>query len=79
MHLIADAYVPFVYPLPIWDYWPWLILPLCAAVSIVWKSVKCYSMNQVPREALTIFVWILVFMVLAGVTLAGVVKIAVER
>ena len=81
MHALAGVadFVPFIYPLPIWDYWPWLILPLVAAVSIVWKSVKCHKMSQVPREALTIFVWILVFMVLAGVTLAGVVKIAVER
>ena len=29
MHLLADDYVPFIYPLPIWDYWPWLMLPLC--------------------------------------------------
>ena len=29
MLLLADEYVPFVYPLPIWDYWPWLMLPLC--------------------------------------------------
>ena len=26
------AYTPFVYPLPIWDYWPWLILPLTLGV-----------------------------------------------
>ena len=77
--LAADKYVPFVYPLPIWDAWPWLIIPLCAGVSIVYKSVKCQSMNLVPKEALQIFVMILVGMVAAGVTLAGVVKIVVER
>jgi len=78
--LIADGgYVPFVYPLPIWDYWPWLIIPLTLGVSIVYKSVKCQSMSQVPREAAIIFVWILIGMVAAAGALAGVVKVVVER
>jgi hypothetical protein len=76
---ILAGYVPFVYPLPVWDYWPWLILPLAAGVSIVYKSVKCQSMRTVPKEAATIFVWILIGMVAAGAALAGVVKIVVER
>ena len=73
-------HVPFVYPMPIWDYWPWLIIPLAAGVSIVYKSVKCQSMNLVPKEALQIFVMILVGMALLGRGDAGgVVKIVVER
>ena len=79
-HLLASAdYVPFIYPLPVWDYWPWLILPLAAGVSIVWKSVKCQSMSLVPREAAIIFIWTLLGMAAAGVALAGVVKIVVEH
>ena len=76
-HLAAATadYVPFVYPMPIWDYWPWLIIPLAAGVSIVYKSVKCQSMSLVPKEAMQIFVWILVGMVAAGAALAGVVKV----
>jgi hypothetical protein len=77
--LLAADYVPFIYPLPIWDYWPVLILPLAAGVSIVYKAVKCQSMQKVPREAAVIFVWILIGMVAAGTALAGVVKIVVER
>ena len=73
------AYTPFLYPLPIWDYWPWLLIPLTAGVAIVYKSVKCQSMRQVPREALVIFVWILVGMVAAAGALAGVVRLVVER
>ena len=83
---IADAttttsfgYRPFITPLPVWDYWVWLIVPLCAGVAIVYKSVKCQSMKTVPREALVIFVWILLGMAAAGAALAGVVKIVVER
>ena len=77
--LAADNYVPFVYPLPIWDAWPWLIIPLCAGVAIVYKSVKCHSMKSVPREALVIFVWILVGMGAAAAALAGVVRLVVEK
>ena len=79
MTLLADAYVPFVYPLPIWDYWPWLLLPLCAGVAIVYKSVKCSTMKLVPREALVIFVWMLVGFAAAAGALAGVVKFVIER
>jgi len=78
-HLLADDYVPFIYPLPIWDYWPWLILPLCAGVAIVYKSVKCHSMRSVPKEALQIFTVILVGMAAAAGALAGVVKLVVEK
>ena len=73
------AYVPFVYPLPVWDYWPWLIIPLTAGVAIVYKSVKCHSMRSVPREALVIFVWILVGMAAAAGALAGVVTLVIEN
>jgi len=68
------AYTPFVTPLPIWDYWMVLLLPLSIAVAIVYKSIKCQSMNQVPREAAIITVWIIVGFTLAGAALAGLVK-----
>ena len=79
MPLAVDEYVPFIYPLPIWDYWPVLLVPLCAAVAIVYKSVKCEPMSKVPKEALQIFAWILVGMVAAGAALAGVVKVVAEH
>ena len=79
MPMLADAYVPFVYPLPIWEYWPWLILPLCAGVAIVYKSVKCHSMKRVPREALMIFAWMIVGFAAAAGALAGVVHWVVEK
>lgn len=77
--LAALAYVPFLHPLPLWDYWPWLIVPLTAGVAVVYKSVKCRTMDQVPREALVIFVWILIGMAAAAGALAGVVRLVVER
>jgi hypothetical protein len=77
--LAASAeYVPFLSPLPVWNWWYLLLLPLCAGVSIVWKSIKCKSMMSVPREAAIIFLWILLAMAIAAVVLAGLVQI-VER
>ncbi len=53
------AYRLFLDPLPVWNYWVVLILPLCLAVSVVYKSMKCRSMSQVPWEAAVIFLWII--------------------
>lgn len=61
------AYTPLVTPLPVWDYWAWLIIPLCVAVSVVYKTIKCRYVWQIPREALFITVWILLSM--AGVAI----------
>ncbi len=63
---VTYHWAPFVAPMPVWDYWYWLLLPLCAGVSIVYKSVKCASMKDVPRQAAVIF-----FMILAGLGLAA--------
>ena len=73
MQLLAYSR-PFLQPLPVWNIWYLLLLPLCAAVSIVYKSVKCAEMRQVPREALNIFLWILAAFVGAGAALAIVVR-----
>lgn len=75
MNFPCLAYIPFLYPLPVWDAWPWLLLPLVLAVSIVYKSIKCRTMRQVPRETLVIFVWILIGMLSAATALAGIVKL----
>jgi hypothetical protein len=67
-------YVPFVYPLPIWGefwYWSLLLLPLCLAVAIVYKGVRCSRMSHVPREATGLFITIVLGMVLTAAALAG--------
>ncbi len=68
------AYAPFLDPLPIWIkpwVWPLLLLPLCAAVAIVYKSIRCREMNQVPRESFVLFLTIVFGMVLTGAALVG--------
>ncbi|HEV2295056.1 MAG TPA: hypothetical protein VGR35_14470 [Tepidisphaeraceae bacterium] len=69
------SYTPFLTPLPMWEYWPVLLFPLCAIVAIVYKSIKCSKMEQVPREATALFIWILLGMAAAAAILAGIVKV----
>ena len=67
---------PFLQPLPVWDdgQWPWLLVPLCAGVAVVYKSIKCRYVRQIPREAGVLSVWILLGMTAAAVVLAVIVK-----
>jgi len=57
------AYIPLVTPLPLWDYWAWLLLPLCAAVSIVYKTIKCRFVREIPLQAAAITGWIVLSMI----------------
>jgi hypothetical protein len=78
--LAAYQYRLFLDPLPVWPntIWPWLLVPLCIGVSIVYKSIRCASMKQVPREAAVITFWILLGMAGAALALAIVVRGIVE-
>ena len=69
------AFQLFLDPLPVWNYWPWLLIPLSIGVSIVYKSIKCKSMSTVPREAAGISLVILLGMAGAAAVLWGVVEI----
>ncbi len=78
--LLAEAYEtrPFFKAAPVWDWWYLLLLPLCLGIAVVYKSIKCNSMKRVPREAIVLFVTILVVMASAAGALAGLV-ILLER
>lgn len=71
MGMLADHAPLFIRPLPVWNYWWLLMLPLCIGVSVVYKSIKCHSMKSVPREATVITIWIILGMVAAAGVLAG--------
>jgi membrane protein YdbS with pleckstrin-like domain len=73
--LAQFQYEPFVKPLPVWDHWYLLLLPLCLAIAIVYKAIRCHTMKQVPREAIVLFAFIIVVMVLAAGALAALVNI----
>jgi hypothetical protein len=74
--LLAQSYqyVPFVTPLPLWDWWFVFMVPLCAGVAVVYKSAKCGKASDVPREALLVWLWILAAMIGAAVVLAVLVN-----
>ena len=67
-------YELFKKPLPVWKYWYLLLLPLCLAIAIVYKAIRCESMKRVPREAIGLFVFIIVVMVAAAGALAALVN-----
>lgn len=69
MHLLAQ-YRPFIDPLPVYDYWYWLLLPLCLLFSVVYKAVKCESISDIPKAAASITVWIIASMAAAAAVLA---------
>jgi hypothetical protein len=74
--MLPLAYTPFVQPLPVWDIWYLLALPIIAALSIVYKSIRCHEMKRVPREAAVIFITIVAGMLLAAGALWGLVRLA---
>jgi len=75
----GTAFEPFRQPLPVWDYWYLLLIPLCAGISIVYKAIKCREMRQVPREAGVILLMILLGMALAAVALLVLVRVMENR
>ena len=64
------SYTLFVDPLPIWNYWPVLLIPLAAAVAIVYKAIKLPDMRDVPWQAFVITLWIVFGMAGGAVLLA---------
>jgi len=72
------GFVPFIDPLPIWIrpwIWSLLLLPLCAAVALVYKAVKCPRVDRILREAAVLFVTIVLGMAAAAVGISIVVRI----
>jgi hypothetical protein len=65
---------PFLQPAPVWDYYAWLLVPLCLGIAIVYKSVRCGSMRRVPREAGILFVVILVVMAASSAALGLIIR-----
>lgn len=66
---------PFVQPAPVWDYWYLLLIPLVVGVSVVYKSVKCGHVSEVPRAALGMAGWIFGGFVAAAVGLLVFVRV----
>jgi hypothetical protein len=71
----AYQWRPFLDPLQgIWNVWYLLLVPLCAGVAVVWKSIKCETVAKIPGQAAQLLFWILFTMIVAGAGLAGLVR-----
>ena len=68
------SYRPFLDPLPAWDVWYLLALPLIAGVSVVYKSIRSRAMKNIAWESTRTFVWIVVGLVGAAALLLVVVR-----
>jgi len=67
--IFTPAYRPFLEPLPIDDYWMWLVIPLVVAICIVYKTIKDDDLRKLPRQAASLSVQVLIFMALAATAL----------
>ena len=65
-----SAYTPFISPLPgVAAGWYLTLPPLCVAVAVVYKAIKCRHVSQIPREAAGTAAWIFFGLIGAGAAL----------
>jgi len=63
------AYRPFLEPLPVDDYWFWLLIPLVVVICLIYKAVKTDDLSRLPRQTLYLSAQVLIFMALAAAAL----------
>ncbi len=44
----------------------WMVLPLCLSVAIVYKTIRVGEIRRMPREALGLFLYIVVGLTILG-------------
>lgn len=69
MNAALLAWTPFLQPLPLEAYWMWLILPIAAAIAVVYKALKLRNIEQLPVEAAKLTVVIIASMIIAAIAL----------
>jgi hypothetical protein len=67
--LLTLAWRPLLDPLPLHEQWMWLLLPLSAAIAVVYKTLKLDDLRQLPRQAARLTVLIVVSMIVAAIGL----------
>jgi hypothetical protein len=72
----ALPYRPFLDPLPAWDVWYLLALPLIAGVSVVYKSIRSRAMKNIAWESTRTFLWIVVGLTGAALLLLLIVRMS---
>ena len=65
--MIAEFFVhPYVLP---FNMILWLLLPLCASVAIIYKTIRVQSLRQLPRQAGTLIILMLGGLLALGASL----------
>lgn len=68
--LLTLAWIPLLDPVDLREPWTFLLLiPLAAAISIVYKTIKLPDLNQLPRQATRLTLQIVGAMILAAIAL----------
>jgi len=67
--MISFAWTPFLHPLPMNDAWLLMMLPMVAAIAIVYKTIKLKDMAKLPREVAKLSLQIIAFMAVAAALL----------
>jgi hypothetical protein len=63
IHFTLPLAAIFDRPVPgVWNAWPWLIIPLCAGVSVVYKVIHTNDVRRLPIESFKATLWILLGM-----------------
>ena len=73
--ILLGEYRLFLTPLPVWNYWYLLMLPLCMGVAIVYKALRIDTAGRLWREAAVIWLWILASMAAGAAILWALVAI----
>lgn len=64
--MIALFYYPMQLP---WNLVLWMVLPLCFSVALVYKTIRVTDIRRLPREALGLFLYIVVGLGVLGAAL----------
>lgn len=70
------AWRPLLDPLPLDDYWLWLMIPLVAAIAVVYKAIKLDDLTLLPRQALGLMLQFIFLMALAAIVLYTITELA---
>ena len=67
--ILAPAWVPFLHPLPIDGSWLLIMVPLLAAIAVVWKTIKLDDLRPLPRQAASLTAQFIALMLVAALVL----------
>jgi len=56
-------------PLPVADYWLWLVFPICLTVSLVYKTTRAARFRDIFHSALGLFATMIGGLILVTIAL----------